>query len=75
MVIHHNVVDGRPRFLNCFSGLVNRDLVLLGGFRVLGQIQFLDGVLHLHDIRDVLASSISDLAVAPDQPLDILLLA
>ena len=70
----HNVVDGRLRFLNRFSGLVNRDLVLLGGFRVLGQIQFLDGVTHLHDVRDDLASSISDLAAAQDQLLDILLL-
>ena len=48
-VIPHNVVDGRLRFLNHFSGHVNRDLVLLGRLRVLGQIQLLDGVIHLHD--------------------------
>ena len=42
----HNVVDGRLRFLNRFSGLVNRDLVLLGRLRVPRQIQFLDGVDH-----------------------------
>ena len=70
MVTHHYVVDGRLRFLNRFSGLVNRDLVLLGRFRVLGQIKFLDGVVHLHDISDDLATS--DLAVTQDQLLDIL---
>ena len=58
VVTHHSVVDGRLRFLNRFSGLVNRGLVLRGRLRVLGQIRFLDGVLHL---RDVLATSISDL--------------
>ena len=58
VVMHHSVVDGRLRFLNRFSGLVNRGLVLRGRLRVLGQIRFLDGVLHL---RDVLATSISDL--------------
>ena len=72
MVIH-NVVDGRLRFLNRFSGLVNRGLVLLGRLRVLGQIQFLDGVIHLHDFRDVSATSISDLTVTQDQLLDALL--
>ena len=61
VVIHHSVVDGRLRFLNRFSGLVNRDLVLLGRFRVLGQIRILDGVLHLRDSCDALATSISDL--------------
>ena len=43
-VIHHNVVDGRLRFLKRFSGLVNRDLVLLGRLRVLEPIQFHDFV-------------------------------
>ena len=61
VVMHHNVVDGRLRFLNRFSGLVNRDLVLLGRLRVLGHIRFVDGVLHLRDFRDVLATSMSDL--------------
>ena len=61
VVIPHNVLDGRLRFLNRFSGLVNRDVVLLGRFRVLGQIQLHDGVIHLHDFREVLATSISDL--------------
>ena len=61
MAIPHNVVNGRLRFLNRFSGLVNRDLIHLGRLRVLGQIQFLDGVLHVHDFCDVLATSISDL--------------
>ena len=70
MVIHPNVVDGRLRFLNRFSGPVNRDLVLLGRLRVLGQTQFLNGVIHLHDVRDDLAASISDLAVTQDQHLD-----
>ena len=63
-VIHHNVVDGRLRFPNRFSGLVNRDLVFLGRLRVLGQIQFL-----LPDIRDDLATSIGDIAVTQDQLL------
>ena len=74
VVIHQNVVDGRLRSLNRFSGLVNRDLVVLGRLRVLGQIQFLDGVLHLHDFRDDLAISISELAVTQDQGLDRLVL-
>ena len=60
VVIHHNVVDGRLRFLNRFNGL-------------LGQIQFLDCVLHLRDVRDDLPASISGLAVTQDQILDILL--
>ena len=60
-------------FFNLFSGLDNRDLVLHGGFRVLGEILFLDGVIHLHDVRDDLAASISDFAVTQDQLLDILL--
>ena len=72
MVIH-NVVDGRLRFLNRFSGLVNRGLVLLGRLRVLGQIQFLDGVIHLQDFRDISTISISDLTVTQDQLLDALL--
>ena len=63
VVIHHKVVDGRVRFLNLFSGLVNRGLVLLGSLRVLGQIQFLGGVTHLHDVHDDLATTIRDLAV------------
>ena len=73
VVIHPNVVDGRLRSLSRFSGTVNRDRVLLGRLRVLGQIQFLDGVVHLHDVRDDLAASISDLAVTQGQPLDTLL--
>ena len=73
VVIPRNVVDGRLRFLNRFSGLVNHDLVLLGRFHLLGQIQLHDGVVHLHDVRDDLASSLSDLAVTQDQLLDILL--
>ena len=73
VVIHPNVVDGRLRFLSRFSGPVNRDRVLLGRLRVLGQIQFLDGVIHLHDVKDDLAASISDLAVTQGQPLDTLL--
>ena len=28
--MHHNVVDGRLHFLSLFSGLVNRDLRVLG---------------------------------------------
>ena len=72
MVIHHNVVDGRLRFPNRFSGPFNRDLVRLGRLRVRGQSQFLDGVFHLHDVRDDLAAS-SDLAVTQDQLLDTLL--
>ena len=72
MVIPHNVVDGRLRFLNRFRRLRHRDLVLLGGFHVLGQIQLHDGVVHLHDVRNDLESSISDLAVTQDQFLDIL---
>ena len=73
VVIAHSVVDGRLRFLNCFSGFVNRDLVHLGRLRVLGQIQFLDSVLHLHDISDDLATCIGALAVTQDQLLDILI--
>ena len=73
VVIHHNVVDSRLRFLNRFSGLVNRGLVLLGRPRVLGQIQFLDGVIHLHDFRDVSTTSISDFTVTQDQLLHALL--
>ena len=68
----HNVVDGRLRFLNLFSGLVNRDPVLLVGFRVLGQIRFLDAI-HLHDVLDDLAANISDFAATQDPLLDILL--
>ena len=34
MVMHHNVVDDRLRFLNFFSGFVSR------GFRVLGLLPF-----------------------------------
>ena len=63
VVIHHNVVDGPLRFLNRFSGPANHDLVLLGRPSVLGQIQCPHGVIHLHDVRDDLATSISDLAV------------
>ena len=73
VVIHHNVVDGRPHFLKNFSGLVNRDLVLLGRFRCLGQIRYLDGVIHLHDVLDDLAASINDFAVTWDQLLEKLL--
>ena len=60
-------------FPNRFRGPFNRDLVLLGRLRVRGQSQFLDGVFHLHDVRDDLAASISDLAVTQDQLLDTLL--
>ena len=56
-----------------FSWLVNSDLVLLWRLRVLGQIQFLDGVLNVHDVRDDLEAKISDLAVTQDPLLDILL--
>ena len=73
VVIPHNVDDGRLRCLNRFSGLVNRDLVHLGRPRVLGQIQFFYGVLHLHYVRDDLATCISDLAVTQDQLLDLLI--
>ena len=34
--MHHNVADGRLRFLNLVSGLVSRDLVFLGRLCVLG---------------------------------------
>ena len=50
--------------------IVNRDLVLLGRLRVLGQNQFLDDILPLHDDRDDLTTCISDLAVTQDQLLD-----
>ena len=73
MVIHRNVVDDRLRFLNRFSGPANHDLVLLGRLSVLGQIQFSHGVIHLHDVRDDLATSMSDLAVSENQHLDTLL--
>ena len=72
-VIRRKVVDGRLRFLDLFSGPANRHLVLLGRLRVLGQVLFLHGVNHLHDVRDDLATSISDLAVSQDQLLDTLL--
>ena len=49
--------QGRLRFLNLFSGSVNRDVVLLERLRVLGQIQSLDGAIHLHDVRDDLQSA------------------
>ena len=35
VAVHHNVVDGRLRFLTLLSGLVSRDL------RVLGRLRFL----------------------------------
>ena len=40
VVIHHNVVESSLRFLNLFSGPVNRDLVFLGRLRVFGQLRY-----------------------------------
>ena len=73
VVIPHNVVDCRLRFLNRISRLVNRHLVLLGRLRVLGQIQLFDGVIHLNGVRGDLPTCNSDLAVTQDQLLDFLL--
>ena len=39
-VVHHNVADGRLRVLYLFSGLVHRDLALVGRLRVLGLLPF-----------------------------------
>ena len=67
----NNVVDGRLRFPNLSSGLVNRDLVLLGRLRVLGLIH--STMVSFAFTMSAMTTSIRDLAVTHHHLLDILL--
>ena len=69
----NNVVDGRLRFPNLSSGLVNRDLVLLGRLRVLGQIHSTMVSFAFTMSAMTWPASIRDLAVTHHHLLDILL--